>query len=397
MKREKEKKLPTTTTIFELNFSLLTSVNFFGNNFIFSARLPTFSEMDKKFCCNICGCYFASNQSRQRHVSTVHCEDKRPFICEKCDAPFSNNMSMKRHVVEMHENRCLHCESEFSTQTSLSLHHRIEHSDIYKFYCTGFKCHSVFGTLDDLLEHTFAVHKPFWCRWCDAKFSLRFLRERHVAVVHPESVSFVCEICDKKTVNLENLKRHIKELHDNLKFKCKFCDYQCGRRNRLLNHLSAIHDEKTPFHCDGCDAKFGTSQLLRQHKQTVHRNRNQRPKEPAFVCLICKKAFVFANALSRHSLEVHGTGQAYQCLICDKKYTCRKGLADHVRIQHENIKKYVCPICDRRFGRNSEWHNHISLVHENPQFLCEICGTSFRRKTFLNTHMKKIHPCDQAN
>ena len=54
--------------------------------------------------------------------------------------------------------------------------------------------------------------------------------------------TFQCTICEHKTVDKNQLKTHINEIHKGRKFKCPKCDYTSVRNNRLKRHIEAVHE-----------------------------------------------------------------------------------------------------------------------------------------------------------
>merc|ERR1712126_113767 len=99
-----------------------------------------------------------------------------------------------------------------------------------------------------------------------------------------------CDTCGKKFVSKENLTRHIRTLHSNVK----------------------------PHHCDehGCDKKFARRDSLSMHKKTVHSM-----EEPYNHCEDCGKGFKHKGSLDRHIRSVHSDERPLQCEEpgCDKK------------------------------------------------------------------------------
>ena len=54
--------------------------------------------------CNICDANFASKQSLNLYVESVHDEIK-PFNCNKCDSSFAQKQHLKMHIQSVHENK----------------------------------------------------------------------------------------------------------------------------------------------------------------------------------------------------------------------------------------------------------------------------------------------------
>ena len=49
-----------------------------------------------------------------------------------------------------------------------------------------------------------------------------------------------CEECDYETVDMSNLKKHVKSVHQGIKYPCQQCVYK-GSKENLKKHISAMH------------------------------------------------------------------------------------------------------------------------------------------------------------
>ena len=91
-----------------------------------------------------------------------------------------------------------------------------------------------------------------------------------------------CPKCDKN-IKSTFIIRHIK-LHDfpNEKFSCpeKGCNLKVNRINNLFRHLREIHKSKKPYVCRkrDCGARFAKAQLLKSHN-SVHRAERRKKAE----------------------------------------------------------------------------------------------------------------------
>lgn len=244
---------------------------------------------------------------------------KIKFICDFCGKNFDKKTHCREHVLthipKQHRQKvlqCSECSQSFLTPRYLEKHHNRKHAlKIEKeFKCD---CGKVFRYLSDLLSHKRNVHDK-------------------------DQYSRICETCGKTLYNEKDLKRHIKIYHTEGGRGNYICS-DCGKRFddlRSLNVHRKNHREKT-IACDepGCNKKFQTNSVLKNHKEKVHlRIRN---------------------------------------CICDVEY-CRKTFPDmkklqrHVTVVHQKLKA-SCPVegCEFMVGRRDYMKNHIKKHTELSQ------------------------------
>ena len=72
-----------------------------------------------------CDKSFAGNDTKDKHVSSVH-RRKKPFQCKTCDFSSSQKSSLNVHVASVHEGkkpfRCKNCDYICSQKSTLKLH-----------------------------------------------------------------------------------------------------------------------------------------------------------------------------------------------------------------------------------------------------------------------------------
>ena len=83
--------------------------------------------------------------------------------------------------------------------------------------------------------------------------------------------SHMCEQCDYKTFKLQNLKRHIKSVHEGeCPYPCNQCDYKAKEKSKLSRHMRSVHEGERPNHCTQCDYKAYEKSNLIKHVMLVH-------------------------------------------------------------------------------------------------------------------------------
>ena len=122
--------------------------------------------------------------------------------------------------------------------------------------------------------------------------------------------------------------------------QCKKCPYKTLNEQNLIRHIELIHGVLIPhkkFECHKCPDKFATKSTLISHVEAVHdKVRNQ-------VCGDCGYATYLKKNLQRHIASKHNDGE--------KKFKCDKcplmtfreefELREHIRGVHDRIKDHV--------------------------------------------------------
>jgi len=134
------------------------------------------------------------------------------------------------------------------------------------------------------------------CTICDNVYNSRNIRT-HIKKEHPEiELLERCEICDKPFKTEWLLKRHIENVHRNLRnYECSYCDFKAKSRGQLGEHLK-IHSGEEHFYCDNCDFKTARKRDFGEHKCKGPKN---------FPCESCSKKSISAGALRMHIKRCH--------------------------------------------------------------------------------------------
>eukprot|EP00186_Timspurckia_oligopyrenoides_P003846 CAMPEP_0182445708 /NCGR_PEP_ID=MMETSP1172-20130603/3738_1 /TAXON_ID=708627 /ORGANISM="Timspurckia oligopyrenoides, Strain CCMP3278" /LENGTH=460 /DNA_ID=CAMNT_0024641523 /DNA_START=234 /DNA_END=1616 /DNA_ORIENTATION=- len=109
------------------------------------------------------------------------------FTCEICGRSFAQKFNMQRHVASVHDNNrqfpCDQCELVFKLRNHLIVHRRAVHLNQQEFPCD--LCGKSFKSKSNVTRHKndfHAKHKMFQCPFCPKMFAAKFNCERHMRV-----------------------------------------------------------------------------------------------------------------------------------------------------------------------------------------------------------------------
>ena len=144
--------------------------------------------------------------------------------CQQAYRTFRTVKDLNTHHAVFHRGilfKCPHCPKKLRTSSTARFHH-YEHQ-APRFNCN--QCNRVFIHPSKLCQHT-RVHikqKLYKCFYggCTKQYKHPQDLTRHVAT-HVGKI-FECELCDYKSTQKRQLKRHIVLHSQDLKYKCSHC------------------------------------------------------------------------------------------------------------------------------------------------------------------------------
>ena len=113
------------------------------------------------------------------------------------------------------------------------------------------------------------------------------------------------------------------------KAKCELCFKTLATKQELRDHIKRMHQKKKDHKCDSCDKSFMYSKELRRHINGFHlkilKNR----------CQYCQKDIGgLPSALTKHILTVHEGKKLFKCDLCFKGFSTKDAVTNHMRAFH---------------------------------------------------------------
>ncbi|OXA43327.1 Protein suppressor of hairy wing [Folsomia candida] len=170
-----------------------------------------------------------------------------------------------------------------------------------------------------------------------------------------EALKPVCKICAKTFYRLCNLRRHMRNKHNQV-------DHSTSEESSNDDKKRLADRSEREYPCPQCDKRFGSKAALAGHSRSVHNKRTTRTG-PKF----SHETFANFNTLLKYRNHRHGityracatTFARSTCDICSKTYVSSITLRRHVELIHFPDKT-SCPYgCRVEIGSEVEWVTHL--------------------------------------
>ena len=191
-------------------------------------------------------------------------------------------------------------------------------------------------------------------------------------------------------------------------FQCGQCDKKYSQKQNLRNHIRGIHQKSSKQHCTKCGKKFPKSYNLRRHLRAVHFGYK-------YECGQCQKQLSSAFALKKHVTKIHmktlksnpDSFDEELCECCGEMFKSKEALKTHMDAYNEleqnedtdlpDLNPELCESCGQMFETKEALESHIQNEHNKSKEcyleseLCESCGDIFNSLEALNDHKKSNH------
>ena len=146
--------------------------------------------------------------------------------------------------------------------------------------------------------------------------------------------------------------------HDSYRFNCEECGKGCHFLKDFNQHKK-IHDkDRDTYKCSICGQKYMEKSSLKKHVSEVHTN-------VKYYCNKCPKAYTQEGNLDRHldtHEPDYIKDVKIECNICQEKFANQNNLKDHMKSRHDIKDRFSCDICQAEVFKKS-FKSHRILVH----------------------------------
>ncbi|XP_037395946.1 zinc finger protein 423 isoform X2 [Pygocentrus nattereri] len=206
---------------------------------------------------------------------------------------------------------------------------------------------------------------------------------------------YPCNQCDLRFTSFEGFQTHLKS-HLELLLRRQSCP-QCNKEDfdsqeSLLQHLT-IHytTTSTQYVCESCDKQFSSVDDLQKHLLDMH-------TFVLYHCTLCQEVFDSKVSIQVHLAVKHSNEKKmYRCTACAWDFRKESDLQTHVKHTHLNQptgpgvagKARKCIFCGESFGTEVELQCHITT--HSKKFNCRFCGKAFHAIVLLERHLREKH------
>ena len=129
--------------------------------------------------------------------------------------------------------------------------------------------------------------KKYWCDICEK--DVCNIKEHNLRIHDTQNSLNYCQVCPKKYKMKQDLKIHIRRVHDkkieSMTYVCSICSTKFSSSISMKSHKLTQHVGLKLFCCDDCGREFSSSKGLKSHKMLSH------TEGASFPCTECKKFF----------------------------------------------------------------------------------------------------------
>ena len=310
----------------------------------------------KPFKCGMC-LYSTRKKNNLKAHLRIH-SGVKPYKCSQCEFSTTHKVQLKRHKFDdctrdqnitqivNHDTSDLFAASE----DNALMRHCFPKSNVVEVPKSK-------STQDKININSLSEKVLFSCMVCPYScFNYQIKHKKHAAT--HKNKPFKCETsgCKYAGASIENLKKHIKYMHDFQDWHmCSKCDYKARQKVHLDVHL-VKHSQEKPFKCDLCEFATTSKFNITRHKANLH------SKDKPYTCKSCEKSFIQEQFLIRHT-RIHTGEKPYKCDACPFKAALKGDVKTHKKYKHSNERPHQCQFCSYASAINSELKRHVRKKH----------------------------------
>uniref|UniRef100_A0A7N8Y3M3 Zinc finger protein 423 n=1 Tax=Mastacembelus armatus TaxID=205130 RepID=A0A7N8Y3M3_9TELE len=202
---------------------------------------------------------------------------------------------------------------------------------------------------------------------------------------------YPCNQCDLRFASFEGFQAHLKS-HLEMLLRRQSCP-QCNKEDfesqeALLQHLTVHYTTtSTQYVCESCDKQFSSVDDLQKHLLDMH-------TFVLYHCTLCQEVFDSKVSIQVHLAVKHSNEKKlFRCTACAWDFRKETDLQLHVKHNHlgqrSALKPRKCIFCGETFGTEVELQCHITT--HSKKFTCRFCGKAFHAISLLERHLREKH------
>lgn len=353
-----------------------------------------------KYRCKLCHYTSESTQFLRQHMK-LH-KPKQQFECSLCDLIAESSEALQDHMIQhckVRKYQCKLCTSMFNYKSQLRAHMRM-HNDQDIMMCD----YCDFETRNSV---TYKMHvkghmskPPYKCNLCNAEFTSSQEMRVHIRedCADKSFSPFKCNECEFTSYGRRELKNH-QRIHMGKAIvlvpkRCPYCDYVDGTIEQIRKHISEVHGESKPLKCDMCGFVAVSIRSLKSHmKRHVNDQRFVAQPLEQYKCNLCGYVCHHLPSLKshmwRHAPDLHYSYEFTNDVInAAIDFDCLKGVSD---TNEDHVESFRNLIMEKMKV------NGLDLTGQDLDesakaccwvtFRCCQCGFETINKAELNLHM----------
>ncbi|XP_053356232.1 zinc finger protein 423 isoform X3 [Clarias gariepinus] len=331
-------------------------------------------EGNHAFFCNQCSMGFLTESSLTEHIQQTHCNNSSGVT--KMESPV---LQPSQSFMEVYS--CPYCTNSpiFGSLLKLTKHIKENHKNI--------------PLANNKRKVKVADLSP-----ASSDVEISSPKRHRVAgdsVAPSVNGDYPCNQCDLRFTSFESFQAHLKS-HLELLLRRQSCP-QCNKEDfdsqeSLVQHLT-IHytTTSTQYVCESCDKQFSSVDDLQKHLLDMH-------TFVLYHCTLCQEVFDSKVSIQVHLAVKHSNEKKmYRCTACAWDFRKESDLQMHVKHSHLSqptgpgvaSKARKCIFCGESFGTEVELQCHITT--HSKKFNCRICGKAFHAIVLLERHLREKH------
>ena len=250
--------------------------------------------------CSICNYKARNSAELKRHLRAEHLEQKS-FVCPECNIVVSRKYHLIRHIKAVHEHeRFWQCETcEYKTN-NFSCYKKHKHNKPNSGDCD--LQYSV-ESMQKLPPGITEADLKCVCTWCAFKSQRYSTVKKHIEIYHEKTKSYPCKECLFVAENVDDYAKHFNDYHktDDYPHSCTDCNFKCTNKLDLKQHYISEHNKQKEYVCRTCRYRTLDYNNMKRHILTVHA-----PSPVYFKCDHCTSEFESKDDLNSHMYNDHG-------------------------------------------------------------------------------------------